>query len=60
MDGITGGMNSRKEKVDYNKQSVSQQLEKHITLLSPQWSEEGLTTEVLEWTEGGTVPSPTR
>lgn len=43
-----GGMNSRKEKIDYNKQSVRQQLEKHIALLSPQWSEEGLTTEVLE------------
>lgn len=48
MNGIMGGMNSRKEKVDYSKQSVSQQLEKHITLLSPPWSEEGLTTQVLE------------
>lgn len=43
-----GGMNSRKEKIDYNKQSVSQKSEKHITALSAQWSEEGLTTEVLE------------
>lgn len=48
IDGIMGGMNSRKEKIGYNKQSVSQQLEKHITLLSAQWSEKRLTTEVLE------------
>lgn len=43
----------------YNKQSVSQQLEKHI-ILSPQWSEKGLTEEALEWSQGCTISLQTQ
>lgn len=54
-----GGMNSRKRKIDFNMQSVIEQLEKHI-LLSPQWSEEGLAEEMLELSEGCTIPLQTQ
>lgn len=54
-----GGMNSRKRKIDFNMQSVIEQLEKHI-LLSRQWSEEGLAEEMMELSDSCTIPLQTQ